>query len=132
MRKAPGTSPSPVLLGNAFPLSLIRRPVRIEPVSLDTLRRAIIARSVCSFWGHANTLTVAAKLLETDITPRDTRPAITLTDTYQPMLNGIVFDDCWILSPDYEPGFRPTIGQEVSETAIQGWQVLHITWEPSP
>ncbi|MCX6878610.1 MAG: hypothetical protein NTW21_33065 [Verrucomicrobia bacterium] len=42
------------LLGNAFPLTLVRRPVRIEPHPLDELRQAIAARGCVSFWGHAN------------------------------------------------------------------------------
>ena len=129
MREAPNASSSPVLLGNTFPLSLIRRPVRIAPATLESLRRAIIERSVCSFWGHANTLAVATRLLGVDISPEQDRPAITLTNTNLPKLNGMTFEDCWILSPDYESGFRPTIGQEVPEAAIQGWQVLHIRWE---
>ena len=46
------------------------------------------------------------------------------------MLEGEVFDTCWLLSPDYEQGFRPAIGTEVGLDQIAGWHVLKLTWNP--
>jgi hypothetical protein len=37
-------------------------------------------------------------------------------------------NECWVLSPDYPPGFRPAIGEEVTDDKIIGWQVLKIKW----
>jgi hypothetical protein len=52
-----------------------------------------------------------------------------LTAEGLPMLEGEVFDVCWLLSPDYEQGFRPAIGTEVGLNQIVGWHVLKLTWE---
>ena len=45
------------------------------------------------------------------------------------MLHGEVFDTCWVVSPDYVPGFRPPIGVEVTPEQITGWQILKVIWE---
>lgn len=114
----------PVLLGNTFPLTLVRRPVRIEPRTVEELRKEVSARGVASFWGHTNTLEAARKFLGFDSTPATARPALTLNSALLPCLDGQSFDEVWLLSPDYAPGFRPQIGQEVPADAIIGWQVL--------
>ncbi len=31
-------------------------------------------------------------------------------------------------SPDYTPGFRPAIGEEVTPEQISGWQILRLFW----
>ena len=61
--------------------------------------------------------------------PCTERPAVTLAPDKRPMLNGDVFDVCWLLSPDYPSGFRPSIGQEVGPEQIVGWHVLKLTWQ---
>lgn len=76
----------PVLLGNAFPLTLVRRSVRIEPRPLDELRREVAARGVVSFWGHDNTLPAARALLGFDPAPATGRPALTLNADLLPLL----------------------------------------------
>lgn len=121
----------PLLLGNSFPLSLVRRRVVITPRSLDELR--VCAEGSCaegsevfSFWGHENTLVVARDWLGWDVTPRSLRPAITLDAERFPSLDGHSFSEVWIVSPDYHPGFRPEIGVEVSAVQIHGWQILHM------
>ena len=120
---------SPVLIGNSFPLSLIRRSVRIEPVGRDELLAAVKGRPIASFWGHANTLAVANGWLGVDLTPKAERPALSLSEDKLPLLDGVECQECFILSPDYRPGFRPAIGSEVDATDILGWQVLKIIWE---
>lgn len=117
-----------LLIGSTFPLSLIRSPVRIEPRSLEDLHAAVTACEVHSFWGHANTAAVAESMLGIDLFRESERPALTLSESRKPMLDGIEFDACWVLSPDYAPGFRPAIGVEVDSNRIQGWQVLRMNW----
>ena len=117
-----------ILLGNTFPLSLIRRPVRIEPAALDELKRRLQAEGFVSFWGHDNTAAAAQSLLGVDPRPGEgQRPAIVLTPDALPSLDGQAFHEVWVLSPDYAPGFRPQIGHEVPLEAIVAWQVLRIT-----
>ena len=118
-----------VLIGNTFSLSLIRRAVRIRPMGLETLRGALATRPVRSFWGHPNTVHVANALLGIDVTPHTERPALTLTADGLPVLEGEVFSECYVLSPDYRPGFRPALCAEVYPGDITGWQVLRIEWE---
>lgn len=119
----------PVLLGSTFPMSLIRRRVMIAPAELEVLRKALQARGVASFWGHMSTLSAANGLLGVDVRPATDRPALRLADDGRPMLDGRVFDECWVLSPDYETGFRPALGEEVAPENIRGWQVLKMEWE---
>ncbi len=118
----------PVLLGSTFPLSLIRCAVTIAPAGLDALREALRLRGVASFWGHANTLEAANALLGVDVRPATERPALRLAADGRPMLDGRVFDECWVLSPDYVTGFRPAPGEEVPADKIVGWQVLRMEW----
>jgi hypothetical protein len=118
-----------ILLGSTFPLSLVRRRVVIVPSSLETLKAQMAGSILCSFWGHANTLASASRVLGRDVTPGIQRPALELNDDGLPVLQDEVFRECWVLSPDYVPGFRPAIGEEVSENKITGWQVLLIRWE---
>lgn len=116
----------PVLLGNSFPLSLIRRTVRIDPRPLEELRQAVGDRGCVSFWGHANTLEVAKQFLGFDPTPATARPALTLNGEGFPVYAGNLFQEIWVLSPDYRAGFRPKIGHEVAPGQILSWQVLRL------
>ena len=124
-----------ILLGSTFPLTLIRRPVRIVPATLDDLRERAAGTTVLSFWGHDNTLAAAAAILGFDPRPDEQRPALTLNDAQLPVLrkkdgNYVAFSEVWVLSPSYIPGYRPEIGAEVPAEKIITWQVLHITFEP--
>ena len=120
---------SSILIGNSFPLSLIRRAVRIVPIDKEELFTTIKDRQIASFWGHSNTLTAVNGWLEIDLTPKTERPALCLSDDKLPQLDGVEYRECFILSPDYRPGFRPAIGMEVAKEDILGWQVLRITWK---
>jgi len=69
---------------------------------------------------------VARAVLGFDITPATARPALTLGPDGLPCLDGQIYQEVWLVSPDYEPGFRPQIGEEVSAEKISGWQILHL------
>ena len=115
-----------ILIGNSFPLSLIRRPVQITPSSLDDLKLELSAGDVVSFWGHRNTLAAAEKLIGYDLTPQEERPVVRLTENALPELEGTEFSECWIVSPNYSSDFRPAIGEEIPPEKIASWQCLKI------
>lgn len=117
-----------VLLGNSFPLSLIRRRVSIQPRSLADLQAALQGSTLYSFWGHGNTLAAVCRLLGRDLSPSCLRPVLTLDEESLPSLDGRSFSECWVLSPDYIEAFRPEPGQEVPEESIVAWRVLHLCW----
>jgi len=120
-----------ILVGNTFPLTLIRRKTSIVPKSVEILKVHINDKNniVYSFWGHNNTLATANKILEIDLTPTTKRPSLLLSNEGYIEFNDNIFKQCWVLSPDYIPGFRPIIGEEVGEDEITGWQVLQMIWE---
>lgn len=117
------------LTGNSFPMSLIRRRVVIEPRTLAEYRGKLNDGGWESYWGHENTLSVAKAECGVDLRPREPRPAVTLDGEGYPCLYGESFRECWVLSPEYAPGFRPALGEEVSADKIECWQVLRIVWE---
>lgn len=116
------------LVGNSFPLSLVRRPVRIVPQNMDSFTQAMRG-GWRSFWGHNNTLSAAMEACGLDLTPERERPALTLSAEGYPVFEGIEFRSCWIVSPNYLPGFRPAPGVEVASEEITGWSILRIEWE---
>jgi hypothetical protein len=116
------------LIGSTFPLSLIRRPVVITPEPIETLKAILQQNRIASFWGHQNTVQVANQFLGVEVNPPISRPALMLTSDNFPALDGRVYNECWILSPEYRMGYRPGIGEEVSVDKISGWQVLRIKW----
>lgn len=121
---------SELLIGNTFPLTLVRRKLTIEPVSLERFRRMAVGQRVVSFWGHANTLHAASAAVGFDLAPRTERPVLTLSPDGLPAFEGQTFRECWIVSPDYCCfGFRPEIGAEVPPSEISGWKILKLTWE---
>lgn len=121
-----------LLIGNSFPLTLIRRPVRIEPVAMEVFLhsvRSVGPAAITSFWGHANSLPLVRDQLGLDLTPRTERPALDLTSDNLISFEGQVFTEVWIVSPQYVRNFRPQIGAEVTADNISGWCVLHMSWE---
>jgi hypothetical protein len=122
---------SKILIGNSFPFSLVRcAKLTVESVPLAELKSHLLESKVASFWGHANTRMAAESVLGVSLLPKTERPAIMLSAEGFPMLDGEVFDVCWLLSPDYEQGFRPAIGIEVGLEQITGWHILKLTWRP--
>ncbi len=117
-----------ILIGNAFPLTLIRRKVVIDKANLSELQSLASHSEIYSFWGHENTLKSAIKVLGFDISPLFGRIPVELNDENYPVLFDIVFKECWILSPNFKENFRPKIGEEVSEDLIIGWNTLKISW----
>jgi len=122
------TDRPPILIGNSFPLALIRRPATVTPVAVEALREAAADRPVASYWGHANTLAAAEAFSGLSLAPHTARPALGLSAEGYPELEGQQFTECWVLAPDYTPGFRPGIGEEIPPEKITGWQVLRIEW----
>ena len=120
-----------ILIGNSFPLSLVRREVEIEPVDLTQFVVRLDAAltkgdQVVSFWGCSNTLKVASDILGVDLTPKTERPALSLSSNNLISFEGETYHIVYILSPDYRPGFRPAIGVEVGPEDITGWTVLRV------
>ena len=118
-----------ILVGNIYPTSLVRRPTLMVPCSVEEFRAAVAeSAGVVSFWGHTNTIAAAQAVLGVDVRPAVERPALTLDADNLPTLAGEAWDEVWVCSPNYRPGFRPAIGVEVSPEDILGWQVLRITF----
>lgn len=117
-----------ILIGNTFPLSLIRRRATIEPRALADLQALVGQGGFLSFWGHDDTRPAATQFLGFDPAPRKDRPALTLTPDLFPTIDGQVFREVWVLSPDYPAGFRPIPGSTVSAEKIIGWQLLHLSF----
>lgn len=113
-----------VLLGNTYPPALVRRGVKITPIKLEEAKKNVILDGFESFWGHSNTIQVANKLLEIDVTPKTERPVLSLSEDFFPILNGKIFTKVLVLSPSYVGAYRPQIGEEVGEDKIIGWQCL--------
>lgn len=119
-----------ILIGNSFPFSLIRcNRLIVEQKPISELKDALASAEVASFWGHENTRAAAESVLGVSLATHGVRPAVTLSSTGRPVLNGEEFSSCWLLSPDYPEGFRPAIGTEVGPEQIKGWHVLKLTWE---
>ncbi len=123
----PRNAPARILVGNTFPLSLVRRRAVIQPKGLPEFQ-ARAAAGVVSFWGHPSTLSAASAFAGLDLTPARERPALRLSADLLPVLDGEVFRECWMLSPDFTPGFRPALGEEVRPDQITGWQILRLTF----
>ena len=117
------------ITGNSFPMGLICRGVRIFPETLENYRLALAHGTWSSYWGHPNTLAAAAQQCGVELTPRTERPALTVDAEGYPMLNNERFAECWVLTPEYKPGFRPALQSEVPADQITGWKVLHMIWD---
>jgi len=118
-----------VLVGNAFPLSLVTRRVVIEPASVQDLQVAATDSRLHSFWGHANTLAAAQEAMGIAFTPETERPVLVLDEEGYPSLDGMSFEECWIVTPVYVDTFRPKVGEEVPLALIRDWRVLRMRWQ---
>ena len=122
-----------VLIGNTFPLTLVRGwRVSVEEVGVETLREALARGGVRSFWGHEETRGMAEAWLglsEGTLATRVLRPALVLDDEGLPMLDGGSFRECWVLSPDVAGGGRPAVGGAANAASIVGGHVLRLRWE---
>lgn len=116
-----------VLVGNTFPVTLIRRKCTITPIPPAKLASIVQeADFVESFWGHANTLAVASEKLGRDITPETERPVLTLSVVARLPKLRREYGTVYILNPDYAESYRPAIGEEVTQDKIIGWCALEV------
>jgi hypothetical protein len=83
---------------------------------------------VVSYWGHENTLRAASAFVGVDLTPSTRRPALRLSANGYPELDGCEFRECWVLSPNYRPGFRPAPCVEPTLEDVEGWTPLHVSF----
>lgn len=119
-----------VLIGNSFPLSLVRgHRVEIEEIGVDALRCVLAESEPVSYWGHENSRSVAEQVVAVSLKPAVERPAMTLDGEGFPTLDGRRYTECHVLSPDYAAGYRPAIGAEVPPEAIRSWHALRLTWK---
>ena len=118
-----------ILIGNTFPFALLRRDANVRTLSLDALRRVLAGARVTSFWGHENSRAAAEAVLGgVSLRPTTERPALTLSPDDLPSLDGRAFRSCYVLAPDYRPGYRPAIGAEPGPSDILGWHALRVDW----
>ena len=118
-----------VLIGNTFPMPLVQAPCRMTPASVASLQVAAHGATIRSYWGHASTLPAANEATGLDLTPARERPALEVDDAGRPVFDGASFDDCWVVCPQYAPGYRPQPQTPVPVDRIAGWHVVHIEWE---
>ena len=124
-----GVMKNGILIGNTFPFALLRRDANVRTLSIDALRAALADSDIVSFWGHENTRAAAETILGgVSLSPATERPALTLSSDGLPSLDGRVFKTCFVLAPDYRPGYRPAIGEEPTPSDILGWHALRIDW----
>ena len=116
------------ITGNTFPVNLFRRKAEVIPESFGHYLARLRAGNWESYWGHANTLSAVNSLCGVDLTPREDRPALTTDAAGFPVLYGKSYRECWVLTPEYRPGYRPAIGVEVAPDDILSWQTLRILW----
>ena len=117
-----------LLVGNTFPMTLIRRHVEITPIDLAEAK-LMVEKGIKSFWGHKNTIAVAEQQLGVNVAPESERPALSLSNEGFPMLDGEVFSQVLILNPLYVSGFRPQIGETVPPDKFIGWHALLIKFD---
>ena len=116
----------PPLITNVFPFSLVRRKMLAQPMEMDEVLKIAQTGQFESAWGHANTISAINEKLGADITPREPRPAVVLDENNYPTLYSQKFTTVILISPNFVPGFRPAIGEEVGEEKILGWSALRL------
>lgn len=114
-----------IILTNIYPTSLVRRPVKMTPITTEEAKEKLKS-GFLSCWGHTNTIGAANKMLGIDVTPKQERPAIVLDETKMPTLHGEKAELVIVLSPVYKAGFRPKIGEEVDKDKIAEWQAIKV------
>jgi hypothetical protein len=119
---------APPLLTNVYPFSLVRRRMTVVPISMEEVKETI-AGGFASAWGHENTVTLVSGVLGVNIAPKEPRPAVILDEEKFPTLYGVKYTRIILVSPDFKPGFRPAIGEEVSADVILGWSALLLNFE---
>lgn len=115
-----------MLIGNTYPSSLIRRPALFTPVSVEEAQELLASRDSDSFWGHSNTVALASDVLGVDLTPREERPTLTLSDNNLPVLHGVEHLEVLVVSANIKAGHRKPRSDksEYLPEDIESWQVL--------
>lgn len=127
---AMNTQADRILIGNSFPLTLIRgHRVVCEEIALDALREKLAGTEVVSFWGHENTRAVAEAILGVGLKPACDRPVLKLDSEGYPAYEGVRHRVCYVLSPDYVEARRPAVGEVVPADAIRAWYALRLVWD---
>ena len=116
------------ITGNSFPVNLFRRKAEVIPETFENYLAKLHRGQWESYWGHSNTLEAVNRLCGVDLTPREVRPALSVDTEGYPVLYGKSYRECWVLTPEYRPEFRPAIGVEVTNSDILSWQVVRILW----
>lgn len=120
-----------MLIGNTYPTSLIRRKATFIPVTQEQAKQYLgFEREVESFWGHPNTIKAASEMLGMDITPKEERPTITLSENYLPTLYGKEHKSVLIVSANIpnanrKPRNDPT---EYELEEIESWSFIVVTF----
>lgn len=123
-------NPSYFLFGNTYPFPLIRGwKVEVEPISMGVFHEEVKDTRVLSYWGHENTRKAAEEVAGMSLKPRTERPALHLSKENLPMLDGEVFDRCYLLSPDSCHVTRPDVGCALAADTIVGWTMLRMHWK---
>lgn len=118
-----------ILIGNTFPIAMVKRNVKIYPITLKSLRNEIVnSKKVYTYWGHENTRNIAQKILGIEFPKDDFRKPLSLSAEGYPLWGNIEFKKCYILSPNYRDGFRPSINREVTLDEILSWKALEMEW----
>lgn len=119
-----------ILIGNTFPLTLIRKKtVIIKEENLEKLRELLSKAEVYSFWGHENTRKAAEQFIGVSLQTKEFRPTISLNKEGFPMLYGEKFFECWIVSPNENKSYRLAISSELSNETIESWSILKLVWK---
>lgn len=116
-----------ILLGNSFPLGLVRRPAHLTPLRKEDLLTLLEGKEIVSFWGHQNTVSLVNAYLGREIPCR--RVALGLSRDLLPSIDGETFPRVVILTPRYREGFRPQIGVEPTPGDLDGWESLLLSFD---
>ena len=122
-------TPNPPLITTVFPFSLVRRKMLAEPMEMDDVIKIARTGQFESAWGHANTINAVNRVIGADISPKESRPAVVLDEQRFPTLYGQTFTTVILISPNFVPGFRPAIGEEVGEDKVLGWSALKLSFD---
>lgn len=108
-------------------MGLVRRPARLTPMGKEDLLALLKGKEIASFWGHQNTVALVSAYLGREIPCR--RVALSLSRDLLPSIDGEVFREVLLLTPEYRDGFRPQIGVEPTPEDIRAWGVLRVSFE---
>ena len=113
-----------LLVGNTFPMHLIRKRVTITPIPEWHGASMLSRHQIFSFWGHRNSLAAVNEFTGKDLTPVIERPAVLLSERNYPYFEGVEFKRVLVISPILKLGVR--LDHELELDEIDGWTFLLI------